>query len=142
MKYNYYEEVKEDLRSALADDADYIDINTLTDRDELEEYCNENYWADDRVTGNASGSYTFNRTTAKEYVLDNIDLYNEALAELSGDPYRDAGKALIDGEWEAADVTIRCYVLSWAVSDLMEEYEENNVFEDWAEEYYNSCKAI
>lgn len=142
MNYDYYEAVKEDLKSAIADDADYIDVNTLSDRDELEEYCNDEYFVDDRVTGNASGSYTFNRATAKEYVLDNIDLYNEALAEFAADPHRTAGETLIDGEWEQADVAIRCYVLGAAVADLMDEYEEHDVFKTFEEEYKEAFKRI
>ena len=140
--YNYYEAVKEDLMNAIADDADYIDINVLTDRDELDTYCNEEYFVDDRVTGNASGSYTFNTELAKEYVMDNLDLYEEAVCELSSDPYHEAGKVELDNEWEAADVTIRCYILSSVVSDLMEEYDDRGVFAEWAEDYKEAAKRI
>ena len=38
-------------------------------------------WNADSVTGNASGSYTFSRARAKEYVLGSTDLLKEAYEE-------------------------------------------------------------
>lgn len=61
----------------------------------------------DDVTGNASGSYTFNTLKAEENLTGNWDLLKEAKEELS--PNVD----IIDKGAEYADVLIRCYLLDW-----------------------------
>lgn len=48
------------------------------DRDRLEEYLNDEPWAEDSVTGNGSGSYYFSGYRSQEQVLDNMDLLREA----------------------------------------------------------------
>lgn len=126
-KYNYYEAMEADINEAIADNEYWY---SGLDRDDLEEKLNDELWLDDSVTGNASGSYTFNTEEAKSYVMDNLDLYEEAVCELSGDPYREAGKVLLDNDWEAADVTIRCYILSSVISSVLDEAEEEGYFEE------------
>lgn len=122
--YNYLEEMKRAIREDLNDNYGHHDalINAIINDewDELEETLNEDYWIDDAVTGNASGSFTFNRWTAKEYVLDNVDLAREAFTEFCEDPVRVADYFLNE-EWEAIDVIIRCYLLSQAVAEALEE---------------------
>lgn len=126
-KYNYYEAMEADINEAIADNEYWY---SGLDRDDLEEKLNDELWIDDAVTGNASGSYTFNTEEAKSYVMDNLDLYEEAVCELSGDPYREAGKVLLDNDWEAADVTIRCYILSSVISSVLDEAEEEGYFDE------------
>jgi hypothetical protein len=71
------------------------------------------------VTGNASGSYTFNTYEAEENICHNLDLLEEALDEFgSGHGY------LLDNGAEAADVTIRCYLLGPAISEALDEFED------------------
>lgn len=79
MGYNYMNAMKEDIRNYIDESINKEDYTE--DRDGLEEYLNDTLWTEDSVTGNASGSYTFNRETAKEYVLDNTDLLKEAYTE-------------------------------------------------------------
>ena len=72
MAYNYLEELKSDVRNYIKEVAsDYMDCE---DMDELRDSLYDNLWDEDSVTGNGSGSYTFNREKAKEYVSDNMDL--------------------------------------------------------------------
>ena len=70
-RYDYLEAVKEDVKN-------YIEENdikvTSENRDELEEQLNDDLFCDDSVTGNASGSYTFNTWQAEENLCHNLDL--------------------------------------------------------------------
>ena len=118
--YNYLEEMKKDIRTHLEDEYEYR-YHDL-DREELEEKLNDNLWDDDSITGNASGSYTFCRQTAKEYVIDNIDLCKESLECLCTDSDIIADKFLSE-DWEYFDVTIRCYLLGQAIAEVLEEIE-------------------
>ena len=69
-KYNYLEAVTADAKTAILEN---LKDWSFTDREELEEVVNDNLWCDDSVTGNGSGSYTFNREAAKEYVTGSDD---------------------------------------------------------------------
>lgn len=121
--YNYLEEMKADI-------IDYIRwhytpeeiAEQLTDRDEWEQTLNEDLWMCDSVTGNASGSYTFNTWQAKEYVVDNVALLWEALREWCT-PYEQIGEMFVNEEWETMDVNIRCYMLSQAIASALDEME-------------------
>ena len=129
MSYNYLDAMKDDIKS-------YIDENVMQqdwseNRDGLENHLNETLWTEDSVTGNASGSYTFNSYTAKEYVMGNTDLLADALTEYGS--REEAADILLDGEWESADVTIRCYLLGQAISEVLDEYEENGYFDSTEE---------
>ena len=76
--YNYYEEVKEDVKSYIENEIDFTEFDDL---DELEEYLNDTLWADDGVTGNASGSYYCNAWKAEEAIAHNLDLLADALED-------------------------------------------------------------
>lgn len=112
--YNYMEAIKEDIR-------DYIEWEKprMTTRADIE-HLEDTLWVDDGVTGNASGSYTFNTYKAREYVSANMELLAEACAEF-GAGYEEVGKMICDNEWEKADVTIRCYLLNIALYEVLAE---------------------
>ena len=117
MAYNYLEELKSDVRNYIKEVAsDYMDCE---DMDELRDSLYDNLWSEDSVTGNGSGSYTFNREKAKEYVSDNMDLMVEAYKDL------DSIESLVDDlealDFETIDVTIRCYLLSQALDEVLED---------------------
>ena len=118
MSYNYFDEMKSDVK-------DYIDLNIdlsewKDQRDELEEKLNEDLWIYDSVTGNGSGSYTYNRAKAKEYVIDNIDDLADACDEFCVDN-AELGEKFITENWEWMDVTIRCYYLSQVISEVLDD---------------------
>lgn len=119
--YNYYESVKEDVEMYIREN---IVLSEYEDREELEEKLNELLWEEDSVTGNASGSYTMNRNLAMECVIGNLDILEEALNEY--EVSREAvGERFLNQDWEYFDVTIRCYMLSTAISEVLDEiYEE------------------
>lgn len=111
-KYDYLQAVTDDVLEYIKDE---IDLDEWHDRfDELEEKLSEDLWVADNVTGNASGSYTFSSWRAEEYLSHNWDLLGEALDEFG------CTKNPIEKGAEWCDVTIRCYLLSKAISDALE----------------------
>jgi hypothetical protein len=120
MKYNYIEALKNDIRQYMEDNESYLNY---TDREDLEEQLNDLLWTADSVTGNASGSYTFNREEAKEHVLDNIDLLKDAYDEFG--QREQFAEDFFNENWERMDVTIRCFLLGQVLYEVLEEdYKE------------------
>lgn len=119
MKYNYQEAIKSDILEHITDNYSPDEIREkLADRDEWEDNLHDELWIEDSVTGNASGSYTFNTWEAEENICHNLDLLRDALDEFGGD----YSEALEKGA-EYCDVTIRCYLLYSAISDALDELE-------------------
>ena len=116
MKYDYRQQVKSDILDYIKNNIDFKDFNDL---DELEEHLNEKLWDNDSVTGNGSGSYYCNAWAAEEAICHNLDLLGEALDAFGG-----SCDILKDGA-EAADVTIRCYLLSECIAEALKEIEED-----------------
>lgn len=122
--YNYNEEMKRDILEAIRENYTAEEIaEQMTDRDSFAEKLNDELWTDDSVTGNGSGSYTFSRATAKEYVTENIDLAAEALREFCLDSDTIA-EHFLEEDWEYFDVTIRCYLLAGLIWEALEEIEK------------------
>ena len=74
---------KYDYRQAVRDDIlDYIKQNDIkvtdNNREEVEGFLYDTLFVEDSVTGNASGSFTFNRWKAEEYLCHNLDLLADA----------------------------------------------------------------
>lgn len=116
---------KYDYRQAVRDDIlDYIkehDIQvTKKNREEVQGFLYDTLFVEDSVTGNASGSYTFNTWKAEEYLCHNLDLLAEAIDEFGADAgtYKDCIESA-----ETADVTIRCYLLTECLSSVLDELE-------------------
>lgn len=118
--YNYNEAVKNDVLDYIRNEVNFSEFEDL---EELEQSLNDDLWTVDSVTGNASGSYTFNRYQAQEYVMDNIELLNEACEEF-GTNTETVGEKFLNEEFEWMDVTIRCYLLDQAISEALEEVED------------------
>lgn len=120
--YDYREEMKKDIMDYLNDNYPNIQV-TPDNREEWSEKLNDELWIADSVTGNGSGSYTFNSYKAKEYVTDNMDLCTEALQEFCDDSKTIAEKFLCE-EWEYFDVTIRCYLLGEMIETVLDDMGE------------------
>jgi hypothetical protein len=129
MSYNYMDAMTEDIRDYITENINREDYTE--DRDGLEEYLNDTLWTEDSVTGNASGSYTFNRETAKEYVLDNTDLLKEAYTEFG--QKENIADVICDEDWEGADVTIRCYLLGQAIAEVLDDLDSDGYFDSTEE---------
>lgn len=132
--YNYLEAMKNDVMEYINNE---INLKDYADRDELETALNDDLWTVDSVTGNGSGSYTFSRSQAQEYVTDNIDLLKDACDELGTDATT-VGEWFLSEDWETMDVTIRCYLLGLAIGEVLDDMEDEleKAFEveDWEEE--------
>ena len=123
-KYDYEMVMNADIRDYIRENYTEEEIREkLEDRDEWEMELNDDMWISDCVTGNASGSYTFNTWTAREYVTDNTETLQEALRDFCEDAESIAEHFLND-DWEYFDVTIRCYLLGQVLHSVLDEIEE------------------
>lgn len=113
-KYNYLKAVKEDVLSFIENE---ITLSDYEDRKSLEDYLNDELFCSDYVTGNASGSYTFDSYTAKEYLRHNEDLLSETAKEFGDVVF------LLNKRDEVRDVTIRCYLLRQAIAEVLDNME-------------------
>lgn len=119
--YDYLENVKEDVRNYIEENKIVV---TSSNREEVEQELNDTLFVNDSVTGNASGSYTFSTWQAEENLCHNFELLTEALTEFYCDlSYLEKGA-------EACDVTIRCYLLGQAISEVLDEIEIENETEE------------
>lgn len=132
--YDYLEQVTADVRDYVEQEIDLLEW--AGDRDGLEEKLNDDLWTCDSVTGNASGSYTFNRVQAQIYVLDGMDELQEAVNEFRIDS-ETIGEKFLKSDWEYFDVTIRCYLLGQAIAAVLDDLEEDGAFEEEEEEEEN-----
>ncbi len=138
MKKTYLETLKDDIRTWMEDNAYYFNLEDYAgDVDAFEEYLNETLWIDDSVTGNASGSYTFNREEAKYNILANMGEVHEALTEFCYDP-AEVGKMFLEEDFEKIDVITRCYFLSQAIREVIEEDNIEEELEKIEEELENA----
>ena len=116
-RYDYLQAVKDDVKQ-------YIDDNDITitadNREDIEQQLNDDLFCNDSVTGNASGSYYCNAWKAEEALCHNLDLLGEAAEEFGDESITNVLK---QGP-EACDVTIRCYLLSQAISAVLDELED------------------
>ena len=107
MNYDYRENVKEDIINYIKENYDKEDILELN-----ENQLYDDLFINDSVTGNGSGSYTFNTYQAEEYICHNLDLLREACNEFCCEIPEGA---------EACDVTIRCYLLGQLLDEVLDE---------------------
>jgi hypothetical protein len=114
--YNYQEAICNDIR-------DYINENdikvTSENKEDLYQQLNDDLFVSDSVTGNASGSYTFNAWQAEENLCHNLDLLADACKEFGDDIN------LLSKGAEACDVTIRCYLLGQCLTQVLDELEQD-----------------
>lgn len=122
--YNYLEAVTADVIDFIREE---VTTSDYENREALSEFLNDELWTCDSVTGNASGSYTFNAYKAKEYVFSDPDTVSEALKEFCVEAETIADKFLTQ-DWEYFDVTARCYVLGQAIEDALDSIENELVF--------------
>lgn len=124
--YNYLEAVKADVIETIKYDYTADEIKAgFEDLDAFEEKLNDDLWTADSVTGNGSGSYTFDRWKARDYVLGDMDTVAEALREFCVDAST-IGEKFLAEDWEYLDVTARCYVLGQAISEALDDLNGEN----------------
>lgn len=127
--YSYPSHVKNDIKEFIEKRLDSGNFGLLIQGDEDTIQDVEDLMFDqDEITGNGSGSYTFNTWKAEQNLTGNWDLLCEAKEEL--DPQVD----IISKGPEYADVLIRCYLLDWcfrkALNEIVNDTEEVQKGED------------
>lgn len=112
-----------DYRQAVTDDVkDYLkqlDVGTFAmlvqDYQDTVQDIEDQMFVSDSVTGNGSGSYTFNTLKAEQNLVGNWNLLQEARDELCPD------SDLIEKGPECCDVLIRCYLLDESLNKALNE---------------------
>lgn len=110
--YNYLKAETDDVIVYIKDND--IDPKTV-DPDSL----NDLLYDEDSVTGNGSGSYTFNTVQAEQNLVGNWDL----LKACTGN---DPDFNLLKEGPEAADVIIRCVGLGCAIDEALKKLNKKN----------------
>lgn len=116
----YIEQMKADIAQHVAENGYIYDGMS---REELEEHLNDNLWDCDQVTGNGSGSYTFDKAQAKKNVEGAEDIIREMAEEFVCKEA--AFDKWLDQDWEWFDVSIRCYLLGEAIAEYLAENKPN-----------------
>ena len=124
-KYNYYEAVKADVKEWIRNEIDLTEYAGR--RDDLEEEMNDTLWTADSVTGNGSGSYTFNTWKAEENLAHNWDEIENVAAEFGMEARISDG---YENGAEFWDVSIRCYYLGSAIAAVLDELEDAGAFDE------------
>lgn len=122
--FNYLDAVTADVIEYIHEEVNAADFEN---REDMETELYDILFTEDSVTGNASGSYTFNAYKAKEYVFADPDAVAEALEEFCVDAKTIADKFLSQ-DWEYFDVTARCGVLGLAISTALDSMENELEF--------------
>ena len=122
MEYNYIENVKEDVKTAILEHFTKEEIKnafkSLEARDELYTKVYDALYVDDNVTGNSAEFYTYDNDEAEEYLCHNIRLLGEALDYFKEE--ENCANALLKGACYC-DVVIRNYLLGSAIKEALEE---------------------
>lgn len=122
-KYDYREAVKQDIVEYLK--REDVVIRSKSNESIYDALYNELMMADS-VTGNASGSYTFNTWQAEENLCHNWSLLVDALTEFG---YSDI--TVLDKGAEWCDVIIRCYLLDQCLTEVLGTDDVDDF--DWGE---------
>lgn len=110
MSKKYLEEVVEDIENYIPDYYTEEEYNQYAEDGELASMIKDDMWAEDGVTGNYSGSYTFDIEARDNILNDKFETIVKAIEEGMYDA-ESLGKAIVDDDWETLDVVCRCYVL-------------------------------
>lgn len=122
MNYNdYYEEVKNDAIEAIDEQFD----NGYWDEDTEWDVVYDNLFVDDSVTGNGSGSYTFNAFKARENVSEAIfdDRIIRALDNIGCDAEH-IMNYIRENDPESIDVCIRCAMLDEVYDEIEKHFSD------------------
>jgi hypothetical protein len=108
---DYREELKNDLLEFAEESKGYVN--------DLEKF-RDNAFVEDTVTGNGSGSYTFNSKQAEENIKDLI--FSDELLRM----FQDFGYDHVPFEKgpEYIDVSIRCFLVDEVINENEEEIKE------------------
>ena len=120
-KYNYQQAVIDDIKQYINDNNIIV---TEKNRDDIYDTLYDDLVNSDSVTGNASGSYTFNTWQAEENLCHDWDLMEEAGNELGYD-----SDVLARGA-EYLDVMIRFYLVGQVLGSVLDEIQQDDDEDD------------
>ena len=109
--YDYKQEIKADLLTHAEDSKGYCES--------MEDF-RDSAWCSDTVTGNGSGSYTFNTYKAQENLKTLI--WSEELLEMFEEFGYD--RVPLEKGAEYIDVSVRCFLLDECISEIEDEIKE------------------
>lgn len=118
--YSYKDAVRSDVRDWIEDNREQIEG---LDRADAYDVVYDSCWVDDSVTGNVSGSYTFSRCEARQNFFNDDDS-DDYISQMIEDGFISAdelGKKILESNWEYIDLSIRCWLLCDAVSDVLDD---------------------
>ena len=128
--FSYLENLEHDIWTYMQENDEYF-FGMYADRniskDDWIDKMEQELWAEDSVTGNGSGSYTFSREESKQNVLADFDTVVNELWSSGICTDEEAGKHFLNSDWEWFDVTIRCLLLRDALADVANELDKNNI---------------
>ena len=110
--YDYIEALIEDIKQ-------YLEDNDINKNDVDEDELNDKLFNEDTVTGNGSGSYTFNTEQAKQNLIGNEDLVRSMIEDGFATP-EGVMDWFMDEDYETIDVAVRCYLLDQAISEVLD----------------------
>lgn len=120
--YNYESEVRNDVISYGNEWLSYNNETVTEDNiDEIRDRLYEAMRISDCVTGDGSGSYTFDYWVAEENLCHNMNLFLEAAKEFGSDI-----ASLMKEGAEVMDVTIRCYLFPRFLNEFLDEKLNEN----------------
>ena len=108
-RYDYEKAVRDDISGWLKEEAEFL--GKYRSKEDALNDLEYRMMGSDSVTGNASGSYTFNSWIAEEYLCHNMDLFIE-----SCEWYDDINMLR---SAETCDVQIRCYMLQRVLDSVL-----------------------
>jgi hypothetical protein len=124
--YDYKEAIKSDIRQYIEDNDTWLGLEDLNENERFATLT-DNLWAEDSVTGNGSGSYTFDRNEAKQNLEGNEDLVREMCREFNV-PAETVAEKFLDEDYEYFDVSVRCFLLDECIQEVIEELEDEGYF--------------
>ena len=118
--YSYKNTVKTAIKGWMED---YREELVGLDKSEVYDVVYDACWVADEVTGNASGSYTFSRYEARRNFFqdEDSDEYISQMIEYGFITTEEVGEKVSESNWEWIDVSIRCWLLSQCLSEVLDE---------------------
>lgn len=131
--YDYLEAIMDDVKDWISENDEDVKAHYDAydgDIDGLYEWLEEELWTCDSVTGNGSGSYTFNKEDAKEYVISDDGISNlKAMTDEGYIEYDTIGEKVVNEDWEYLDVSIRCCKVSEAIRRVLDDLADDGFFD-------------
>lgn len=122
LKEDYIKELENDIREVISIEFEKDELKEMSENDFREKIELLDLYNRDDVTGNASGSYTFNSWQAEENICH---MWNE-IQDMIDDGFITIDKFQYGAE--GIDVALRCYFLDEALENIISEMESKY---DW-----------